>query len=46
MMPDILGFQEVTSQQYRYLKENMAGYSGIIEYRDSMPWSEGCPIFL
>ena len=45
IMPDILGFQEVTNQQYRYLKESLAGYSGIIEYRDNMPWSEGCPIF-
>lgn len=45
VMPDILGLQEVTKEQYRYLKDNLVGYSGIIEYRDSMPWSEGCPVF-
>lgn len=45
VMPDILGLQEVTKEQYRYLKDSLGGYSGIIEYRDNMPWSEGCPIF-
>ncbi|MDE7478141.1 MAG: endonuclease/exonuclease/phosphatase family protein [Lachnospiraceae bacterium] len=45
MEPDIIGFQEVTSGQYAYLKDNLPGYVGIISYRDLMPWSEGCPIF-
>lgn len=43
--PDIVGFQEVTSGQYLYLKNNLQGYNSIISYRDSAPWSEGCPIF-
>lgn len=43
--PDIIGFQEVTSGQYTYLKNKMENYNSIIEYRDNMPWSEGCPIF-
>lgn len=42
---DIIGFQEVTSGQYHYLKDNLQGYDSIITYRDLMPWSEGCPIF-
>lgn len=43
--PDIIGFQEVTSGQYLYLKDNLQGYSSVISYRDTTPWSEGCPIF-
>lgn len=45
MQPDLIGFQEVTSEQYQYLNENLKKYAGVIEYRDNSLWSEGCPIF-
>lgn len=45
MQPDLIGFQEVTSEQYQYLEENLKKYAGVIEYRDNSLWSEGCPIF-
>lgn len=43
--PVIIGFQEVTSLQYNYLHNKLEGFQSIIEYRDKVPWSEGCPIF-
>lgn len=43
--PDIMGFQEVTSIQYKYLQNKLEGFDSIIEYRDNTLWSEGCPIF-
>lgn len=43
--PNIIGFQEVTSIQYKYLKENLSEYESVILYRDNLPWSEGNPVF-
>lgn len=43
--PHIVGFQEVTSIQYKYLKDHFIGYDSTICYRDHSPFSEGCPIF-
>ena len=43
--PDIIGFQEVTKWQYRYLTECLQGFDSVIEYRDRSPVSEGCPVF-
>ncbi len=43
--PSIIGFQEVTKWQYNYLKDCLAGFDSVIEYRDKSPFSEGCPIF-
>ncbi len=44
--PTIIGFQEVTSWQYKYLCDTLASYGSIITYRDNIPvYSEGCPVF-
>lgn len=43
--PDIIGFEEVKKEQYPLLKENLIGYDSVIVYRDSVPWTEGVPIF-
>jgi endonuclease/exonuclease/phosphatase family metal-dependent hydrolase len=43
--PDIIGFQEVKELQYNYLKNNLAGYESINEYRDGSRWPESCPLF-
>ncbi len=43
--PGIIGFQEVTQWQYRYLVETLQGYDSVIDYRDKSIASEGCPIF-
>lgn len=43
--PDVIGFQEVTSTQYKYLCETMIGYDSVITYRDKAINSEGCPVF-
>lgn len=43
--PGIIGFQEATRWQYRYLTEAMPGYDSVIEYRDDTLLAEGCPIF-
>ncbi len=44
--PTIIGFQEVTSWQYKYLCDTLALYDSIITYRDNIPvYSEGCPVF-
>lgn len=45
VQPDIIAFQEVTAGQYRYLQNKLEYCDSVIEYRDEMPWSEGCPIF-
>lgn len=43
--PSIIGFQEATKWQYKYLCDCMEGFDSVIEYRDSTPFTEGCPIF-
>lgn len=43
--PGIIGFQEVTKWQYRYLVDAMAQYDSVITYRDDSVMAEGCPIF-
>ncbi len=44
--PTIIGFQEVTSWQYKYLCDVMPSFDSIITYRDDIPvYSEGCPVF-
>ena len=43
--PGIIGFQEVTRWQYRYLVDTLPGYDSVITYRDDTRWAEGCPVF-
>ena len=43
--PGIIGFQEATKWQYRYLVDCMPQYDSVITYRDKSIASEGCPIF-
>jgi endonuclease/exonuclease/phosphatase family metal-dependent hydrolase len=43
--PDVIGFQEVTKMHYSYLTENLKGYDSVLTYRDTSPFSEGCPVF-
>ena len=43
--PGIIGFQEATQWQYRYLVDVLQGYDSVIDYRDQSIASEGCPIF-
>jgi endonuclease/exonuclease/phosphatase family metal-dependent hydrolase len=43
--PGIIGFQEATRWQYRYLVQAMPAYDSVIDYRDDTLLSEGCPIF-
>jgi endonuclease/exonuclease/phosphatase family metal-dependent hydrolase len=43
--PGIIGFQEVTSRQYRYLAKALKDYDSVIAYRDDSSHSESCPIF-
>ncbi len=43
--PSIIGFQEVTKWQYAYLRDCLAGFDSVIEYRDGTLFAEGCPIF-
>ena len=43
--PGIIGFQEVTKWQYRYLADTLEGYESVITYRDDSSRSEGCPVF-
>ncbi len=45
VMPDVIGFQEVTKIHYAYLQDTLKGYDSVIEYRDNTYLSEGCPIF-
>lgn len=44
-VPGIIGFQEATRWQYRYMTDVLTGYDSVITYRDNSPISEGCPIF-
>ena len=43
--PGIIGFQEATRWQYRYLVQAIPTYDSVIDYRDDTLLSEGCPIF-
>lgn len=43
--PGIIGFQESTQWQYRYLVDTMPQYDSVITYRDDSIIAEGCPIF-
>ena len=43
--PGIIGFQEATKWQYKYLVDTMPQYDSVITYRDSSVIAEGCPIF-
>ncbi len=43
--PGIIGFQEATKWQYKYLCDTMTGYDSIITYRDNAFNSEACPVF-
>ena len=43
--PGIIGFQEATKWQYKYLVDTMPQYDSVITYRDSSIIAEGCPIF-
>lgn len=43
--PEIIGFQEATRWQYKYMVDCLGQYDSVITYRDKSPASEGCPIF-
>ena len=43
--PGIIGFQEATKMQYKYMCDTLIGYDSVITYRDNSVISEGCPIF-
>lgn len=43
--PTVIGFQEATKWQYNYLCNALTEYDSVITYRDTSPFSEGCPIF-
>lgn len=43
--PEIIGFQEVTKSQYKYLQDTLPGYDSVITYRDESLMPEGCPVF-
>ena len=45
VMPDVVGFQEVTPVHYEFLKKILPDYDSAICYRDDFILSEGCPIF-
>ena len=42
--PDVIGFQEVKSEQYSYLKGQLSGYAFYGSYRDNTSSSEACPV--
>ena len=44
MAPHIIGFQEVRSGQYNYLKEQLPGYTFYGRFRDNGSNSEACPV--
>ncbi len=44
-MPTVIGFQEVTKWQYKYLRVVLPQFDSVITYRDDMVNSEGCPVF-
>ena len=43
--PCIIGFQECTKWQYKYLCDVLPEYDSVITYRDDSKTSEGCPVF-
>lgn len=43
--PDIIGFQEVTKKQLKYLSKTLKGYNYVFKYRDTSSSSESCPIY-
>lgn len=43
--PSIIGFQEVTALQYKYLTSCLPNFTSVITYRDGSIIAEGCPIF-
>ncbi len=43
--PGVIGFQEVTTEQYDYLCDTLTGYASVITYRDNSIFKEGCPLF-
>lgn len=43
--PGIIGFQEATKIQYKYMCDTLTGYDSVITYRDNSIIAEGCPIF-
>lgn len=43
--PTVIGFQEVTRWQYKYLCDTLPAFDSVITYRDKMINSEGCPVF-
>ncbi len=43
--PGVIGFQEATKWQYKYLCDTLPQYDSVITYRDNMFNSEGCPVF-
>ena len=43
--PGIIGFQEATRWQYKYLTDCLPEYDSTITYRDNAVNSEGCPVF-
>ena len=43
--PCVIGFQECTKWQYRYLCDVLPEYDSVITYRDDSKTSEGCPVF-
>ncbi len=45
VLPDIVGFQEVTAIHRDYLSDCLRGYDHVILYRDDTTLSEACPIF-
>lgn len=45
VQPTVIGFQEVTPQQYTYLCDVLPDYDSVLTYRDKTPQPEGCPVF-
>ena len=43
--PDIIGMQEVSKVQYRYLKKSLRGYDSEIQYSDDGAFSGSNPLF-
>ena len=43
--PTIIGMQEVTPLQYKYLQRRLNNYNYTVTYRDNTAQSEACPIF-
>lgn len=43
--PSVIGFQEATKWQYKYLCDSLPDYDSVITYRDDTMFAEGCPVF-